>query len=124
MPDGPVEPMYMPGLCRTGSKPSRTVILLASYSAVLAMVWLDADVDVLKIRRRQMLIQLSDELFAAERNFLHDRVRLYFHDQGGVVESGDAYEVSQMPQLEVPGMLNDRQVRRETELFRKMLDVL
>src|SRR3984957_8713894 len=30
-PVGPVEPMYIPGRFRTGSRPSRTVILLASY---------------------------------------------------------------------------------------------
>src|SRR5580658_10890111 len=30
-PLGPVEPMYMPGRCRTGSRPSRTVMSSDSY---------------------------------------------------------------------------------------------
>ena len=30
-PDGPVEPMYMPGRLRTGSRPSRTCMSLAPY---------------------------------------------------------------------------------------------
>ena len=31
---GPVEPMYMPGLRRTGSRPSRTVMSFAVYSVL------------------------------------------------------------------------------------------
>src|SRR6188508_3115224 len=34
-PRGPVEPMYMPGRSRTGSRPSRTVMSLAVYVALV-----------------------------------------------------------------------------------------
>ncbi len=33
-PDGPVEPMYMPGRLRTGSRPSRTCMSLAPYEVL------------------------------------------------------------------------------------------
>jgi hypothetical protein len=39
----PVEPMYIPGRLRTGSRPSSTWIALASYAAVVAAEFFDAD---------------------------------------------------------------------------------
>ena len=33
-PEGPVEPMYMPGRLRTGSRPSRTCMSLAPYEVL------------------------------------------------------------------------------------------